>query len=217
MLKSFWLIFLFGIITSSALPSPDGKSEKKSNTTEEVVKGSSREARFDERKFKQEIDKNEISQFMSSKNVIKTLVKLIFGSDEESAATSRKILHLLVSVLDMLKTTLGQRSRSAQARSVRDTLDDAALAGASMLKGYVKSVLTRDARCAQKYICEASKDAVKEGKEIGYIVAQFGGYAASYMLENQKLIPFQMNYNASRKGRSGEDCLSIFQSCNEAE
>ncbi|XP_023214708.1 uncharacterized protein LOC111617661 [Centruroides sculpturatus] len=216
MSKSFWFfLFVFGMVVCSALPSPDGKSETEKNT--ETVKSSSREARFDERKFKQEIDKNEISQFMSSKNVIKTLVKLIFGSDEESAATSRKILHLLVNVLDMLKTTLGQRSRSSQARSVRDTLDEAALAGASMLKGYVKSILTRDARCAQKYICEASKDAVKEGDKIGYIVAQFGGYAVSYMLENQKLIPFQMNYNASRKGRSGEDCLSIFQSCNETE
>lgn len=91
------------------------------------------------------------------------------------SSTHRQILNLLVTVLDMLKTTFGNRARSSTARGFRGALDDAALAGTTMLKGFVKSVMTKDDNCMQRYLCEASRDAVKEAHEVGYLVAQFGG------------------------------------------
>ena len=75
----------------------------------------------------------------------------------------------------MVRTSFGQKARSGSARGIRDHFDDATVAGVTMLRGYVKSVLSRDAQCVQKHICEASKDAVRDGRELGYLVAQFGG------------------------------------------
>ena len=113
---------------------------------------------------------------MSPRNLIKTAIKLVFGSDEESAATSRQIINLLVTVLDMVKTTFGARARAAQqGRGLNGAFDDITIAGASMMKGLLRSAMAKDENCMQRYLCEASKDAVKEGHELGYLVAQFGG------------------------------------------
>jgi hypothetical protein len=190
-------------------------AQQSDNITE--TQNSSRQARFDERKFRFDQDKKELSQFLNTKNIVRTIVKLLFGSTEESTATSRQVLNVLVKVLDMLKSSFGQRARSSSSRGIRDSLDDAAVAGISMLKGYVRSVLTSEEQCTQKYICEAAARASREGRELGYLIAQFGGYASSYLLENQKSVPFNSNYEASRQGRNGADCTKLYQACNEAE
>lgn len=75
----------------------------------------------------------------------------------------------------MLKTSFGGRARSAQGRGIRESFDDATLAGVSLLRGYVKSTLSKESQCAQKYLCEASKEAVRDGRELGYLMAQVGG------------------------------------------
>jgi hypothetical protein len=233
-------------------------AQQSDNITE--TQNSSRQARFDERKFRFDQDKKELSQFLNTKNIVRTIVKLLFGSTEESTATSRQVLNVLVKVcqiffsrlpkinyliivlnvkvLDMLKSSFGQRARTSSSRGIRDSLDDAAVAGISMLKGYVRSVLTSEEQCTQKYICEAAARASREGRELGYLIAQFGGYvlkkflllfkdnllllffysyASSYLLENQKSVPFNSNYEASRQGRNGADCTKLYQACNEAE
>lgn len=41
-------------------------------------------------------------------------------------------------------------------------------------------------------------------------------YAASYALERQKNLKFDFSYNATRSGRSGDDCFTLYQTCNEA-
>jgi len=190
-------------------------AEKADNLTE--AQNSTRQARFDERKFRFDQDKKELSQFLNTKNIVRTMVKLLFGSTEESSATSRQVLNVLVKVLDMLKSSFGQRARSSTSRGIRDSLDDAAVAGISMLKGYVKSVLSPGEQCSQKHICEAASRASREGRELGYLIAQFGGYASSYLLENQKSVPFNSIYEASRQGRNGAECTKLYQVCNEAE
>ncbi|XP_015915872.1 uncharacterized protein [Parasteatoda tepidariorum] len=203
-----FIVTLLLVASAFALPNQEEKT--------------ARAARFDERKFSNnkhasltsndlDSNKKQVSQFLTSKNVIRTLVKLIFGNDEESAATSKQILNIFVSVLDMLKNTLGQRARSSKGV----VLSDAATASASLLKGYIRAFLTNNSSCVQKYLCEASKEAVSDGHEVGYLIAQVGGYAASYALDNQKT--FQENYTASRRGRSGEDCKHLYQVCNEVE
>jgi len=179
-----------------------------------------RQARgYDERKYRYEQDKKEVGNFLNTKNLIRTVVKLLFGTSEESTATSRQVLNVLVKVLDMVRTSFGQRARSASTgRGIRDALDDATVATVTMVRGYVKSVLSKDGQCAQKHICEASKEAVRDGRELGFLVAQFGGYASSYLLEKDaKATPFNTSYDAARRGRSGEDCSKIFQACNETD
>lgn len=223
-----WIISTFLLVAVvSALPNPDEQKPVPVSDAEQLP-ASARAARYDERKFSSnkqaaptsndlDTNKKQVSQFLTSKNVIRTLVKLIFGNDEESAATSKQILNLFVSVLDMLKSTLGQRARSATSRGSRAVLDDAATASASLLKGYIRAFMTNNNSCVQKYLCEASKEAVSDGREVGYLIAQIGGYAASYALENQKAAGFQDNYSASRRGRSGEDCKSVYHVCNQVE
>lgn len=75
----------------------------------------------------------------------------------------------------MLKTSFGQRARTTASRGIRESLDDAAIAGITMLKGYVKSVLSPDEQCTKKYMCEAAQRASREGRDLGYLIAQFGG------------------------------------------
>jgi len=207
-MKYLVILSLFATLLALSLAQSDNATETQTN---------SRQARFDERKFRFDQDKKELSQFLNTKNIVRTVVKLLFGSTEESSATSRQVLNVLVKVLDMLKSSFGQRARTSASRGIRDSLDDAAVAGISMLKGYVRSVLTSDETCTKKHICEAAALASREGRELGYLIAQFGGYASSYLLENQKSVPFNSNYEASRQGRNGADCTKLYNACNEAE
>lgn len=52
----------------------------------------------DVRKLRYEQDKKEVSGFLNTKNILKTVVKLLFGTTEESSATSRQVLNVLVKV-----------------------------------------------------------------------------------------------------------------------
>ncbi|XP_054169088.1 uncharacterized protein LOC128966264 [Oppia nitens] len=201
----YHVIFLLTICLSFCL------AQKSDNETDTQRQGR------EERKFRFEEDKKELSQFLNTKNIVKTVVKLLFGSSEESSATSRQVLNVLVKVLDMLKSSFGQRARSSSARGLRDSIDDAAVASISMVKGYVRSILTNDEICAQKHTCEAAARASREGRELGYLIAQMGSYASSYLLENQKSIPFNTNYEASRQGRNGAECAKLYSTCNETD
>lgn len=42
-------------------------------------------------------------------------------------------------------------------------------------------------------------------------------YASSYLLDAQKASSFNNVYEASRKGRSGEDCAKLYTACNETD
>jgi len=119
-------------------------------------------------------------------------------------------------VLDLLKNTFGQKSRSGTARTIRDSAEDAANAGVSMLQGYVKSVLANDDRCVQRYLCQASKEATRDSRDLGYIIASVGGYASSYLLDSAKSADFKSLYEASMKGRAmSEDCAKLYSECTD--
>jgi len=216
-MKLFVFICLIAFIGLSSASSSAEKSSEKSEKSDNSTEQTSRQARFDDRKFRFDQDKKEVSQFLNTKNIVRTIVKLLFGTTEESTATSRQVLNVLVKVLDMLKSSFGQRARSSSSRGLRDSIDDGALAGITMLRGYVKSVLSPGEQCPQRHMCEASARAAREGRELGYLIAQFGGYASSYLLESQKSVPFNMNYEATRQGRSGGDCTKLYQICNETD
>lgn len=199
----FTVIFISGSVSAS---------DENSSTSV-----AARQARFEERKLRYEQDKKDLQSFMTTKNLFKTAVKILFGTSDESAATSRQVLNVLVQALDMIRNSFSQRARSSTSRGLREAVDDATVAGVTMLRGYVKSVLAGDDQCAQRHLCESSKDAIREGRELGYIVSQVGGYASSYLLQQQKSIPSTSTYDAVRRGRSGEDCAKIYTNCNEAE
>ncbi len=57
-----------------------------------------RQARFDDRKARFDTEKKEITTFMNTKNLFKTVFKILFGTSDESAATSRQVLGVLVEV-----------------------------------------------------------------------------------------------------------------------
>lgn len=141
-----------------------------------------REAKAFRMEKEKTLNTNEISQFLNTKNIVKTIVKLVFGTSEESSATSRQVLNLLVKVLDMVKTSFTQRNArsSSSVRGLRESFDDAAVASISMLKGFVRSVLTPDQQCVHRHICDAAAQASRESRELGYLIAQFGGYAIKF-------------------------------------
>ena len=58
----------------------------------------SRQTAMNERKARFDTEKKEITGFMNTKNLFKTVVKILFGSSEESAATGRQVLNVLVEV-----------------------------------------------------------------------------------------------------------------------
>lgn len=85
-----------------------------------------------------------------------------------------------------------------------------------MLQGYVKSVLTNDDRCVQRYLCQASKEAANQSRDLGYIIASVGGYASSYLLDSTKSANFKSLYEASMRGRSlNDDCEKLYAECSD--
>lgn len=125
-------------------------------------------------------------------------------------------------MLDLVKSSFGHRSRSAGGRgSVRDWAEEAATGAVTMLQGYVKSVLSNDDQCVQKHLCQASKEAAQNNRELGYLIASVGGYATSYLLDSNKSsnLGFKTLHDAAAKGRSVnsiEECAKIFK-CTENE
>lgn len=63
-----------------------------------VVSGAKEEKSDDSRKARYEQDKKEVAGFLNTKNILRTVVKLLFGNSEESTATSRQVLNVLVKV-----------------------------------------------------------------------------------------------------------------------
>lgn len=49
-------------------------------------------------KSKLEMERRQVQEFLTTKNILKSIVKLIFGSQQEMAATSRNVISILSSV-----------------------------------------------------------------------------------------------------------------------
>lgn len=159
-------------------------------------------------------DKREIIQFLNTKNVIKTMYKILFGDNKDSVATSRQVLNVFVKMLELVKSSFGQRARSTSSGSrLRESVDGAAQAGISMLQSYVRSIMSTEPHCIQRNICEGVKSAVQESPHLGGLIVQLGGYATSYMLNSQRDIPIAASIEAVRLGRSGADCSKAFKLC----
>lgn len=116
----------------------------------------------------------------------------------------------------MVKQVLGQKSRSgSSARTLKDTAEEAAIAGVSVLQGYVKSLLANnDEQCIKRYLCQAGREAVfmRDSRELSNVIAMVGGYASSYLLDSANSGKFKDLYMASSKGRAlKEDCAQLYE------
>lgn len=78
-------------------------------------------------------------------------------------------------MLELLKSSFGQRARSSSPSRLRDSVDGAAQAGISMLQSYVKSIMSTEPHCIQRNICEGVKNAVQESPHLGGLIVQLGG------------------------------------------
>ena len=68
--------------------------------------------------------------------------------------------------------------------------------------------------CAERALCEASAECVADAQGTSSIFCQLGSYATSYLLQRQSGVGFEALYEAGRRGRTGEDCRTLFVDCN---
>lgn len=130
----------------------------------------------------------------------------------------------MINLLDALKTSFSHRSLTARSMGRRDTVSEAAVASISMLKGYMRSVKSFNnvgraedegqRGCAERALCEASAECVADAQGTSSIFCQLGSYATSYLLQRQSGVGFEALYEAGRRGRTGEDCRTLFMDCN---
>lgn len=164
------------------------------------------------------IDKVDNSSPMQG--VLSAVLSTVLGSrDPDQVATMAKqageFINIVVNLLDALKTSFSHRSMSARSLGKKDTVSDAAVASLSMFKGYMKTMNTANDVCAQKFVCEANKECTSETSSSSAIYCQLGTYATSFLLQRTGSAPFEVYYDAGRRGRSGDDCRQLYLACNE--
>uniref|UniRef100_A0ABD2XG67 Uncharacterized protein n=1 Tax=Trichogramma kaykai TaxID=54128 RepID=A0ABD2XG67_9HYME len=143
---------------------------------------------------------------------------------DNGAASPMQFIHIVINLLDALKTSFSHRSLQARSLGRKDTVSEAAAASITMLKGYVRSMKAFSGYgrkeeegqrgCAERALCEASAECAADTHGNTSIFCQLGSYATSYMLQRQSGVGFEALYDAGRRGRSGEDCRTLFLDCN---
>lgn len=76
--------------------------------------------------------------------------------------TQTQFISIVVNLLDALKTSFSHRSLAARSIGKKDSVSDAAIAGISMMKSYVRTYRTSDDKCMQRYLCEANNECSKD-------------------------------------------------------
>ncbi|XP_057329142.1 uncharacterized protein LOC130669990 isoform X1 [Microplitis mediator] len=151
------------------------------------------------------------------------------GRNPDQVATMAKqateqFINIVMNLLDALKTSFSHRSLTARSLGKRDSMSEAAVASITMLKGYMRSMKSfsnvgrmeeeGQRGCAERALCEASAECVADSQGTSTIFCQLGSYATSYLLQRQSGVGFEALYEAGRRGRSGEDCRTLFMDCN---
>ncbi|XP_015511655.1 uncharacterized protein [Neodiprion pinetum] len=150
------------------------------------------------------------------------------GRDPDQVAVMAKqaseFIGIVMNLLDALKTSFSHRSLTARSMGKRDTISEAAVASISMLKGYVRSMKSFSGvgraedegqrGCAERALCEANAECTADTQGQSSIFCQLGSYATSYLLQRQSGVAFEALSEAGRRGRSGEDCRTLFLDCN---
>ncbi|XP_034255461.1 uncharacterized protein LOC117653717 isoform X5 [Thrips palmi] len=137
------------------------------------------------------------------------------GIDKVDNSSPMQFINIVVNLLDALKTSFSHRSIAARSLGKKDSVSEAAVAGISVLKGYVRTFKTSDDNCMQKFLCEANRECSADQQGSSAIYCQLGSYAASFFLQRSTATPFDMYYEAGRRGRSQADCQQLYLQCNE--
>ncbi|XP_025073461.1 uncharacterized protein LOC105424670 isoform X2 [Pogonomyrmex barbatus] len=142
----------------------------------------------------------------------------------DNQSSPMQFISIVINLLDALKTSFSHRSLMARSLGRRDTVSEAAIASISMLKGYMRSVKSfsyvgraeeeGQRGCAERALCEASAECIADTQGPSSIFCQLGSYATSYLLQRQSGVGFEALYEAGRRGRTGEDCRTLFMDCN---
>ncbi|KAL6436201.1 hypothetical protein ACFW04_004649 [Cataglyphis niger] len=143
---------------------------------------------------------------------------------DNQSSPMQQFISIVINLLDALKTSFSHRSLTARSFGKRDTISEAAIASISMLKGYMRSVKSfsyvgraeeeGQRGCAERALCEASAECIADTQGPSSIFCQLGSYATSYLLQRQSGVGFEALYEAGRRGRTGEDCRTLFMDCN---
>ncbi|XP_044748667.1 uncharacterized protein LOC123309558 isoform X2 [Coccinella septempunctata] len=131
------------------------------------------------------------------------------------AKQAGEFVNILVNLLNALKTSFSHRSIMARNIGRRDSMSEAAVAGITMMKGYVKSVNALSVPCQQKTICEANRECAMDIGQSS-LFCHLGNYAASYMIDRTSSTGFSVLYEAGRRGRAGDNCHQTYQECRQA-
>ncbi|KAL0121685.1 hypothetical protein PUN28_006880 [Cardiocondyla obscurior] len=143
---------------------------------------------------------------------------------DNQSSPMQQFISIVINLLDALKTSFSHRSLEARSLGRRDTISEAAIASISMLKGYMRSVKSfsyvgraeeeGQRGCAERALCEASAECIADTPGPSSIFCQLGSYATSFLLQRQSGVGFEALYEAGRRGRTGEDCRTLFMDCN---
>ncbi|XP_015118600.1 uncharacterized protein LOC107042198 [Diachasma alloeum] len=150
------------------------------------------------------------------------------GRNPEGVATMAKqtseFINIVMNLLDALKTSFSHRSLNARSLGRRDSVSEAAVASISMLKAYMRTMKAysnsgksedeEQRGCPERIMCEASADCAADSPKQSPVFCQLGSYLASWYLQGQDGAHFEALYDAARRGRTGENCRTIFVDCN---
>ncbi|XP_045479830.1 uncharacterized protein LOC123684577 isoform X3 [Harmonia axyridis] len=132
----------------------------------------------------------------------------------DNGGSPMQFVNILMTLLNALKTSFSHRSIMARNIGRRDSMSEAAVAGITMMKGYVKSVNSLSIPCQQKTICEANRECAMDiGRSS--LFCHLGNYAASYMIDRTSASGFSVLYEAGRRGRAGDNCHKTYLECLE--
>ncbi|XP_057329145.1 uncharacterized protein LOC130669990 isoform X4 [Microplitis mediator] len=162
---------------------------------------------------------------------LKVLTAILGGNQQpdgidkvDNQSSPMQFINIVMNLLDALKTSFSHRSLTARSLGKRDSMSEAAVASITMLKGYMRSMKSfsnvgrmeeeGQRGCAERALCEASAECVADSQGTSTIFCQLGSYATSYLLQRQSGVGFEALYEAGRRGRSGEDCRTLFMDCN---
>ncbi|XP_063993998.1 uncharacterized protein LOC135171401 isoform X2 [Diachasmimorpha longicaudata] len=143
---------------------------------------------------------------------------------DNQSGTMQQFINIVMNLLDALKTSFSHRSLNARSLGRRDSVSEAAVASISMLKAYMRTMKAYSSSgksedeqqrgCPERIICEASADCAADSPKHSPVFCQLGSYLASWYLQGQGGAHFEALYDAARRGRTGENCRTIFMDCN---
>lgn len=162
------------------------------------------------------IDKVDNNSNSPMQGILAAIFSTVLGTkDQDQVASMAKqtseFLTIVMSLLETLKTSFSHRAMAARSLNKRDSIADAAMAGITFVKGYVRTMKAQNDSCVRKIMCEASKECAED--QPNGIFCQLGTYATSTILQKTWTLPYESLQEAGRRGRSArsaDECKQVY-------